>query len=88
VSYLTPATKSGTTIRIAADDTHGGDLALYVNCQTSLVGEWRERYPELLYGGTRSVHFRLGEALPREALRHMIAMALTYHARKKGNPAD
>ena len=81
-SYLTPATKSGTTIRMDADETHGGDFALYVNCQTSLVDQWRERYPQLSFGGTRSVHFNSAAPLPVEELRHMIGMALTYHTRK------
>jgi hypothetical protein len=83
LSYLTLRSKSGTTIRFDADDSYGGSFALYVNCQTSLVDEWRERYPEMTYGGTRSVHFKLGNELPREQLRHMVAMALTYHSRKK-----
>mgnify|MGYP000221116778 CR=1 FL=1 len=83
-SYLTPDTKSGTTIRIDSDDSFGGDFALYVNCQTTLVDDWRNRYPELVYGGNRSVHFRADQPLP-DATRHLIAMALTYHLRKKAS---
>lgn len=83
VSYLTPQTKSGTTIRIAADASHDGDYALYVSCNTNLVEAWREQYPTLNFGGTRSLHFRLDEELPLDAVRHCVAMALTYHARKK-----
>lgn len=82
-SYLTPETKSGTTIRIDKDSTRDGDYALYVNCKSSLVADWRERYPALNFGGDRSVHFRAGDALPEEEMRHCIAMALSYHKRKK-----
>lgn len=82
-SYLTPETKSGTTIRIDKDNTHGGDYALYVNCKSSLVADWRERYPALNFGGDRSVHFSAGDALPEEEMRHCIAMALSYHKRKR-----
>ena len=81
-AYLTEKPKSGTTIRIDADDSHGGDYALYVPCSTSLVAEWRERYPALTFGGTRSVHFRQGAPFPEAEMRHCIAMALTYHQRK------
>jgi len=82
-SYLTPETRSGTTIRIDRDETFGGDYALYVNCRSNLVGEWRMHYPDLIFGGNRSVHFSTADALPEEQVRHCIAMALTYHRRKK-----
>lgn len=78
-SYLTNETKSGTTIRIDKDSKFGCDYALYVNCKTSLIDNWREIYPKLKYGGNRSVHFSLSEKLPKEEVSHMIAMALTYH---------
>lgn len=78
-SYLTEKPKSGTTVRIDADTSNGGDFALYVPCSTSLIAAWKERYPDLSYGGTRSVHFRLGETLPEDELAHCIAMAMTYH---------
>jgi hypothetical protein len=81
-SYLTEKPKSGTTIRIDADASLVGDYALYVPCTTSLVDTWRERYPDLIYGGTRSVHFSLGAPLPETELSHCIAMAMTYHRRK------
>lgn len=81
-SYLTEKPKSGTTVRIDADTSHGGDYALYVPCTTSLVDDWRARYPEFTFGGTRSVHFTLEAPLPEAELSHCIAMAMTYHRRK------
>ena len=82
-SYLTTATKSGSTVRI--DEVKGvpGQVAIYFHCQTDLVETFRERYPELRYGGNRSILLDAGEKLPEAALRHCIALALTYHARKK-----
>ncbi len=81
VSYLTPVTKSGTTIRI--DQRGKSQYALFVNCKSSLIDDWRQRYPALEYEGNRSIVFNAGEELPREILSHCIAMALTYHLRKK-----
>lgn len=81
VSYLTPSSKSGTTIRIGEEKT--GGYALYVNCRSTLVQDWRERYPSLKYQENRSIIFSADEELPREVLSHCIAMALTYHLRKK-----
>ena len=81
VSYLTPESGSGTTVRIDVDKA-SGQPAIYVNCQTNLVDGYREVYPEAFaYQGTRAVV--IGEKPDEAALRHVIAQALTYHARKK-----
>lgn len=80
-SYLTVRPKSGTTVRIDRDNSEKGDIALYVNCQTRLVSDWRGMFPELVFGGDRSLHLSLAEPLPEPQLRQMIAMALTYHRR-------
>ena len=83
-SYLTPS-KSGTTIRIDAVKPEPGRYALYVHCQTDLVTAFREMYGDALTcEGNRAVLFDEGDALPEDALRHCIAMALTYHLRKAG----
>ncbi|XYK81047.1 MAG: DUF1801 domain-containing protein [Labrenzia sp.] len=81
-SYLTEKPKSGTTIRIARDGSELGDIALYVSCSTSLVSEWRGLFPDLAFGGDRSLHLSLAKPLPLPELRQMIGMALTYHSRK------
>ena len=83
-SYLTSESKSGSTIRIDQVKAAAGQYAVYFHCQTDLVETFRERYPELRYGGNRSILFDAGEKLPKKALRHCVALALTYHARKRG----
>lgn len=82
-SYVTKRPKTGTTIRIDRDKSGAGDVALFVNCQSSLVSDWRAMFPNLVFGGDRSVHFSLAKPLPEDMLRQMIAMALTYHAAKR-----
>ena len=83
-SYLN---KAGTTVRIAWSDKRPDTLGLYVNCQTSLIEDWRARYDdELTFIGNREVRLPLDAPLPTEPLRHCIAMALTYHIRKKTKP--
>ena len=81
-SFVTAKPKNGTTIRIDEDQSHGGDIALYVHCQTSLVAEWRELFPHLTFGGNRSVHFRLDDDLSGNDIRFIISSALNYHTRK------
>ena len=82
-AYLTSAPKSGTTIRLAWSPKRPETAGIFVNCQTTLLDEWRE-----LYGGTldlvgnREIRLPLGHPLPKDPIRHCIAMALTYHQRK------
>lgn len=83
-SYLTPESRSGSTIRIDRVKPAAGDkserYALYVNCQTSLVSTYRRLYrDQLQFGGNRSILFDADRPLPKAALRHCIALALTYH---------
>ncbi len=81
-SYLPSTTKSGTTVRIDANTKTDGNCALYVHCGTDLVTRWRELYGDLLhFEGNRAVIFESGKPLPTEAVKHIIAMALTYHLR-------
>ncbi len=83
-AFLTPATGSGTTLRLGADKKAPDEVKLYVPCQTDLIEQFRTHYAdELSYSGKRAVI--PGDMGPSEeaALRHCIALALTYHARRK-----
>jgi Domain of unknown function (DU1801) len=83
-SYLTPETKSGSTIRIDQVKSVANQYAVYFHCQTDLVETFRELYPrELSYGGNRSILLSAQEEIPEAALRHCVALALTYHLNKR-----
>lgn len=82
-SYLTTETKSGSTVRIDQVKAVPGQVALYFHCQTDLVATFRERYPQLRYGGNRSILLDAEDDVPEAALRHCVALALTYHLRKR-----
>ena len=83
-SYLTPTTKSGSTIRIDAVASRPGEYALYFHCQTSLVATFKKRFgPIFRYEGNRALLFLESDPLPESELRECIAMALTYHLVKK-----
>jgi hypothetical protein len=83
VSYLTGDTGSGSTIRIDRVKSAANQYAVYFHCQTSLVETFRELYPQLSYGGNRSILLDASKALPTQALRHCVALALTYHLNKR-----
>ena len=82
-SYLTTETGSGSTIRIDRIKSEPDGYALYVHCQTDLIATFRELYPELSYGGNRCILLDASADIPEDALRHCIALALTYHRRKR-----
>jgi Domain of unknown function (DU1801) len=87
-SYLTRETKSGSTIRIDQVKPEAGQVAVYFHCQTNLVETFRELYPELSFGGNRSILLSAGDKLPEAALRHCVALALTYHLNKRKTGRD
>ena len=82
-SYLTPETKSGSTVRIDQVKAVPDQIAIYFHCQTDLVATFRELYPELNYGGNRSILLNAKDKLPEAELRHCVGLALTYHMRKR-----
>ncbi|MBR0753149.1 DUF1801 domain-containing protein [Bradyrhizobium jicamae] len=82
-SYLTAETGSGSTIRIDQVKPAADQCAVYFHCQTNLVETFRELYPELSYSGNRAILLDAKQKLPEPALRHCVALALTYHRRRK-----
>ena len=83
-SYLTTETKSGSTIRIDRVKSAANEYAVYFHCQTDLVETFRELYPtQLRYSGNRSIVLNASDGFPEAELRHCVALALTYHLRKR-----
>ncbi|OKO67358.1 hypothetical protein AC628_39475 [Bradyrhizobium sp. NAS96.2] len=84
-SYVTAETGSGSTVRIDQVKPAADQVAVYFHCQTNLVETFRELYPELSYSGNRAILLDVGSKLPEAALRHCVALALTYHLNKKAS---
>ena len=83
-SYLTPQTKIGSTLRIGWKERNADQYAMYFKCTTNLVETFREKYPtQFKYGGNRSIIFDADDEIPVQELCDCIAVALTYHLRKK-----
>ena len=81
-AYLTPATRSGSTIRLGLPKQ--GGFAIYTHCQTTILTDFRSMFPDdFVYEGNRAIHFDAGEALPLDKLRLLIHGALTYHLRRR-----
>lgn len=81
-AYLTPQTKSGTTIRLGVHKS--ARFALFVHCQSRVIPAYLEAYPMWdRVDGTRAVLF--DHATEIEPRRHswLVEQALTYRLRKK-----
>lgn len=77
-AYLTEATQSGSTLRLALLRS---EPAILVNCRTTLVEEVRGHCGDAFrYDGTRGIVLA---GAPAEAVRHAAWLALTYHLRRR-----
>lgn len=82
-SYLTPKTKSGSTVRIDWKKSKPEQYAMYFKCTANLVPAFREKYSRVFnFEGNRAIIFKLDEEIPAEALQSCIVLALTYHRNK------
>ena len=81
-AYLTEASRSGSTIRLGWKPKRPEQVALYFNCRTSLVDDFRSLFPALNYEGNRAIVLAADEEIPENELASCIATALTYHRRK------
>ena len=80
-SFVVKPDRIGSTVRI---DKSGDGVSVYFICTTGLVDQFREIYPESFnYVGNREIHFGLKDKLPKDELKHCIAMAFTHHLNKK-----
>ncbi len=79
-AYLTEATNSGSTLRIAWKQANPDRIGVFLNCSTRLVETMRSIYPETFeYEGNRGLHMALDAPLPTDPLDHCARLALTYH---------
>lgn len=81
-AYLTPHTKSGTTLRLGTPKT--GEFAIFAHCQTDVISGFQTLFPQdFRYDGTRAVLFRTLDDLDADKLVMLITRALTYHMKPK-----
>lgn len=82
-AYLTPS-GAGTTVRIDWKPTQPEYCALYLNCRTSLIAEFRDQFTSpFLFQGNRALLFQADAPMPAQELAVCIHAALTYRLRGK-----
>ncbi|MCB1445397.1 MAG: DUF1801 domain-containing protein [Rhizobiaceae bacterium] len=83
-AYLTATSGSGSTIRLGVSRTAAGRPAIFFNCRTTLVDEFRDRFGAAFdYEGNRAVLLPEAGAGERGPLEFMLGRALTYHVRRR-----
>lgn len=83
-AYLTEASKSGSTIRLGLAKGRPPRCALYFNCKTPLVEEFRAAFPDAFgFEGNRAILLDPDRPIPTTALEQCVAAALTYHRRRR-----
>lgn len=88
-SYLTPKSKSGSTIRIAWKESQKEQYSIFFKCTANLVPAFKEKFPQKFnFGGNRSIDFNINDNIPVKELKQCIALALTYHMNKKLKAPD
>ncbi|MEX3008939.1 DUF1801 domain-containing protein [Hoeflea sp. TYP-13] len=88
-SYLTVRPKSGSTIRMNWHSSRPDQCSIFFHCQTDLISTCRELYPDLFeFEGNRRMSFAAAQPPPDDALKHCLALALTYHSRKRSGKAS
>ena len=81
-AYLTPKTKSGSTIRLGLPK--GGGFALFTHCQTTILSEFQTAFgSDFRFEGNRAVLFDAGDPLPLDKLEMLVRRALTYRQRPR-----
>lgn len=82
-SYVTHSPKSGTTLRLSQLKSNPTEYALCVHCQTTLIEEFRQVYPDFKYDKNRGVIFDSNKPVATDAVKQFIYLALSYHFRKR-----
>lgn len=81
-AYLTPETRSGTTLRLGVPKS--GGYAIYAHCQTTVITGFRDMFgDEFAYDGNRAVLFADGAAPPADRLSLLVSRALTYRLKRR-----
>ena len=77
-AFLPVKPRVGTTVRIHWDEREPESIGVFFPCSTTLVDEFRGRFPELRFEGNRVLWLPLKGRLPKTEVRECLVRALTY----------
>ncbi len=80
-SYLTPDTKSGSTLRVGL--AKGGGVAIFAHCGTDIISTYAATFANMdQIEGNRAIVFHSPDDIDAARLRLLVHHGLTYHLRK------
>ena len=80
-SYLTPDTKSGSTLRIGL--AKNGGCAIFAHCATDIISTYAATFPDCeKIEGNRAVIFQNASEIVPDRLRLLVFHGLTYHLKR------
>ncbi len=80
-SYLTPDTKSGSTLRIGL--AKQGGCGIFAHCATDIISTYAATFPGCdKVEGNRAVIFNAQSEIVRDRLRLLVFHGLTYHLKR------
>jgi hypothetical protein len=83
-AYLTEMSGSGTTIRLGVSRTEPEAAAMFVNCRTNLVDDFRAQFGDIFtFDGNRALIVPKEGPLPETPLAYCMRAALLYHRRDR-----
>lgn len=83
-AYLTEVSGSGTTIRLGVSKQAPNACAVFFNCQTTLIEQFRAQLgDDLAFEGNRGLIIDCDGPLPRDALAFCVHAALVYHRSRR-----
>lgn len=87
-SYLTEQSGSGSTIRLGLYKKSPDTVAVYFNCQTTIIKDIQQRYPDQFKcENNRALLLPVKKTLPVKQLSNCLDIALKYHINKKARQA-
>lgn len=82
-AYLT-APRIGSTIRLGWKKKQPDQGAIFLNCQTTLIGDFRVAFSDTLtFQGNRAILLKLDDLPPDAVISMCLGAALTYHRAKR-----
>jgi hypothetical protein len=71
--------KTGSPVRVDWKPKYPEQYFIFFNCHTKLVDTFRELYADVLsFQGNRAIVLQVNQALPEQAIRHCLELAMNY----------
>ncbi|VAW38527.1 hypothetical protein MNBD_GAMMA01-1545 [hydrothermal vent metagenome] len=74
------SSKLGSSVRIDWKRSKPSQYCVFFHCKTKLVDTFKEIYGDIFdFEGNRAIILNLGDVVPKDELKHCIALSLNYH---------